>query len=216
MTAESASVDKPKPLREQAREAVRSAILQAARTRFGEQGYRATKMAEIARDAGVAAGTLYNYFASKEAVFDAIVRIEGEAAFTAMEADLAASETPFDALETLIHTLLKAVETNRQLYSILVEVQLEHDSTLKKTAPGSAADTLRRRFATLAAQVLQDAQNAAPFSTDHMDDLLAGLLGLCNGFLSAWVSSRQAYPLMDKAPIITRIFLNGVRDRGQA
>lgn len=213
MTSESPNPGKPKPLREQAREAVRTAILTAAQKRFGEQGYRATKMAQIARDAGVAAGTLYNYFASKEAVFDEIVRIEGEAGFAQIEADLRAAPSPFEALETLVHALLRAIERNRQIYSILAEVQIDQDTALKKTAPGSAADTLRKRFTSLAASVLRDAQTASPFSKIAPDDLLAGLLGLCNGFLSAWISSGQAYPLHDKAHIITQMFLDGVRHR---
>lgn len=213
MIANSNGASRPKPLREQAREAVRAAILEAAQKRFGEQGYRNTKMAEIARDAGVAAGTLYNYFASKEAVFDAIVRIEGDASFAVIEQDLAACDSPFDALDTLVHAVLRAIESNRQIYSILVEVQMDHDSTVIKAAPGSAADALRKRFTHLTAKVLQDAQQESSFSTDQPEDLLAGLLGLCTGFLSAWISSNQAFSLIDKAPIITRIFLDGVRHR---
>lgn len=213
MSADSSRGDKPKPLREQAREAVRAAILQAAQKRFGEQGYRNTKMADIARDAGVAAGTLYNYFASKDAVFDAILKIEGDACFAQIESDLETSTSALEALETLVNAVLRVIENNRQLYSILLEIQLDQDSTVQKTTPGSTADSLRKRFATLAAQVLHNAQSTSPFSSYNPQDQLAALLGLCNGFLSAWVASGQSFALVDKAPIITRIFLDGVRHR---
>jgi AcrR family transcriptional regulator len=44
----------------------RAAILQAARDVFIERGYARTRMSDIARRAGVAPGTLYLYFDSKE------------------------------------------------------------------------------------------------------------------------------------------------------
>jgi len=52
----------------------RSRILAAATNRFAAFGYRRTGMAEIARQAGVAAGTLYRYFDSKEEIFRAVIR----------------------------------------------------------------------------------------------------------------------------------------------
>ena len=53
----------------------RSRILEAAEQRFATFGYRRTGIAEIARDAGVAAGTLYRYFDNKEEIFRAVMRV---------------------------------------------------------------------------------------------------------------------------------------------
>jgi AcrR family transcriptional regulator len=53
-------------------EHTRLAILQAAHDLFIEQGYHGTAMRQIARDANIALGGLYNHFASKEAVFEAV------------------------------------------------------------------------------------------------------------------------------------------------
>src|SRR2546427_8650924 len=54
--------------------ASRERILAAAERRFATFGYRRTGIAEIAREAGVSAGTIYRYFESKEDVFRAVVR----------------------------------------------------------------------------------------------------------------------------------------------
>ena len=51
----------------------RRAILDAAIARFGREGYRATAVADIARDAGVGGSLAYAYFPSKEALFLAAV-----------------------------------------------------------------------------------------------------------------------------------------------
>src|SRR5262245_46891880 len=54
--------------REEARGAYREAILAAAERVFSKSGFYATRMADIAKEAGVAVGTLYNYFDSREVI----------------------------------------------------------------------------------------------------------------------------------------------------
>ncbi|KPF81169.1 hypothetical protein IP70_24500 [alpha proteobacterium AAP38] len=61
----------PRTRRKQARPAE---LLGAALDCFVEKGFAATRMEDIARRAGVAKGTFYLYFPSKEAVFEALVR----------------------------------------------------------------------------------------------------------------------------------------------
>src|SRR5689334_23222469 len=68
-----------RPVRESAREgargAFRDAIVAAAERVFARSGFYPTKMAEIAREAGVGVGTLYNYFESKEVIFAEIMLV---------------------------------------------------------------------------------------------------------------------------------------------
>ena len=63
------SESRPLPKGEQ----TRTAILEAAISRFGRDGYRATSVADIARDAGVGGTVAYAYFPNKEALFLAAV-----------------------------------------------------------------------------------------------------------------------------------------------
>ena len=54
-------------------EVTRLAIEDAALTLFMEQGYHATSMRQIANQAGLALGGIYNHFSSKEDIFAAII-----------------------------------------------------------------------------------------------------------------------------------------------
>lgn len=58
--------------REQTKVANRQAILDAAREVFGELGYETATVRDIIRRTGLAAGTFYNYYRSKEEVFAAL------------------------------------------------------------------------------------------------------------------------------------------------
>lgn len=62
----------PSGKREQTKLQNRAAILDAAREVFGELGYEASTVRDIIRRTGLAAGTFYNYYRSKEEVFAAL------------------------------------------------------------------------------------------------------------------------------------------------
>ena len=64
----------PQPRWKRRKEARPAEIVAAALEVFVERGYAATKLADVARRAGVTKGTLYLYFDSKEALFKAVVR----------------------------------------------------------------------------------------------------------------------------------------------
>ena len=68
-------------------EQTRRAILDAAIARFGREGYRATSVADIARDAGVGGTVAYAYFPNKEALF--LAAIDEDAAAVISEGLLA-------------------------------------------------------------------------------------------------------------------------------
>ncbi|MBP7338287.1 TetR/AcrR family transcriptional regulator [Niveispirillum sp.] len=74
------------PVRTRRKQARPGELLAAALDCFAEKGFAATRMEEIARRAGVAKGTFYLYFPSKEAVFEALVRENILPRLEAMEA----------------------------------------------------------------------------------------------------------------------------------
>jgi AcrR family transcriptional regulator len=75
--------------------ATRERLIAAARELFGEHGYEATSIEAILTVSGVARGALYHHFATKEALFDAVVdRVVGEVAERADEAARATGGDP--------------------------------------------------------------------------------------------------------------------------
>jgi len=80
-------------------------ILDAALDLFVAKGFSATKMEDIARAAGVTAGTLYRYYGNKEALLKAVIHESFSVAFVEAEQLLADFEgTGAALLETVIRT----------------------------------------------------------------------------------------------------------------
>ncbi|PCJ71108.1 MAG: TetR family transcriptional regulator [Rhodobiaceae bacterium] len=87
---------------EERRAASRTAIINAARHLFGEVGFEATKVDDIAERAGVAKGGVYHYFKNKHKIFEAV--------FDAVSADLVAAmigdiQSDGDAIGMLIQSV---------------------------------------------------------------------------------------------------------------
>lgn len=93
-------------LRERKKQQTRDAIVAAAGTLFGRQGFGATTMEEIAAGAGVSAGTLYNYFGTKNTLL--LAHIESRVA------DM--TETGSALLTAPPPDVVKAVQALTRLY----------------------------------------------------------------------------------------------------
>ena len=97
-----------KPLRARQAEATRSLLIDVARRMFTEQGYAATSIDDIIRQAGVAHGALYHHFPGKEALFQAVYQaVEAEVVEAVVEA-AAAQSSPWDAVRAGLSTFLDA------------------------------------------------------------------------------------------------------------
>src|SRR5215211_1902980 len=90
------------------RQAKEKAILDAALDVFAERGFAEARLADVAARAGVAKGTIYLYFASKEALFEALIRTGIAAPIAALSAELAGQDHPF---ETILRALFARLRT---------------------------------------------------------------------------------------------------------
>lgn len=91
-------------------EQTRRAILDAAIIRFGRDGYKATSVADIARDAGIGGTLTYAYFPNKEALFLAALDEDAAGVIDEGVTSLLEGATPEVWRETLILTLVDALE----------------------------------------------------------------------------------------------------------
>ena len=88
----------------QTKQATRNRILQAARRLFADNGYDATTTRDIAKEAGIASGTLFNYFPTKEAVVGCLAsEAIGDALTDAQPAAREAESGLLDVAAVCIH-----------------------------------------------------------------------------------------------------------------
>jgi AcrR family transcriptional regulator len=106
-------------------ELTRRAILDAAIARFGRDGYRATSVADIARDASVGGTVAYAYFPNKEALFLAAVDHDAAAVIVEGVSHILEDLENDDWRGTLVFTLIDAVDRHPVARRLLAGLEPE-------------------------------------------------------------------------------------------
>jgi AcrR family transcriptional regulator len=168
------------------REAYREAILTAAADVFGRLGYTTAKIADIAETAGVATGTVYNYFDNKEAVFAAIVERGRRELVSRLEAS-AAGRRGLARLSEVLATLFVTLEEQAAMFAVYVEATGLPYTGVPDSDPGVEEGR------TAMMSVLEDAIVDAIEQKDLRDDipvadLATALAGSMNALLARWIS----------------------------
>jgi AcrR family transcriptional regulator len=101
----------------------RRAILDAAIMRFGREGYRATSVADIARDASVGGTVAYAYFPNKEALF--LAAMDEDAAAVISEGLRSVARATENWRQTLFFTMVDAVERHPLARRLLAGLEPE-------------------------------------------------------------------------------------------
>ncbi|MBB3033117.1 TetR/AcrR family transcriptional regulator [Alteriqipengyuania lutimaris] len=102
----------------------RRKLLDAATSEFGERGFHEASIASITRRAGVALGSFYTYFESKEAIFRDLVRDLSDGVRRAASERLA--ERDLDALETeraALSAFMAFAREHKEIYRIIDEAE---------------------------------------------------------------------------------------------
>lgn len=110
------------PKQARARETI-AVVLEAAAQVLEREGYAGATTNRIAERAGLSVGTIYQYFAGKEDVFDALIRREIEGLLAILErVTFDPDESLADALRRLLHQLVRARGKAPALYRSLEQV----------------------------------------------------------------------------------------------
>ena len=100
-------------------ERTRRRLLELAVRRFADEGYRATSVSAIARDAGISQAAVYAYFANKEALFEAAVDLDAAELIAGARSQLDESLPLVDFIPGLLLHLRMGVEDHRLARRVL-------------------------------------------------------------------------------------------------
>src|SRR5688500_13622468 len=124
----------------QTKAATRHRILQAARRLFAQKGYEATTTRDIAHAAQIASGTLFNYFATKEAI---VACLAGDAMADALDEVDARGPGAADTLEEDLFAVVAAGLRKLRPLRRHLPALLETSLSPLATAPGDESASLR-------------------------------------------------------------------------
>lgn len=153
------------------------AILATASRLFAEKGYSQATTAEIAREAGVAEGTLYHHFGSKDGIFLTLFDETMEGFLSGIEEILAGGRTGREALSALVRFHFGYVSRHREQFLILLRDFPVH-LTVEHLAAGSPQrvriDRITELFSRVLARGKSDGTLHLPFPVRETAEMLRG------------------------------------------
>src|SRR5687767_10100297 len=185
----------------------REAILRAAIGVFAHNGYFNSKVADIAREAGVADGTVYLYFKSKEDILHSIFDRSVEEALGAAREQIKSIADPKEKLRQIALLHLERLGADRDL-AVVFQVELRGSTKFMQefSAAGFA------EYLTLIRSTFEEGQRAGVFRADLNPKTVAKILfGALDEMATNWILSKRRYKLGPMADQVLDIFLNGVK-----
>ncbi|HYE14675.1 MAG TPA: TetR/AcrR family transcriptional regulator [Pyrinomonadaceae bacterium] len=184
----------------------REAILRAATRVFARNGYFNSKVADIARQAGVADGTVYLYFKSKEEILRSIFDRNTSEAIREGRSELEKIADPREKLRRIARHHLERLGADRDL---AVVFQVELRGSTKFMEEFSAAGLAE--YLGLIRETFEEGQRAGVFRSELNAKLVAKILfGALDEMATNWILSRRRYKLAPMADEVLELFFNGV------
>ena len=121
-------------------------ILDAARDEFGDRGFADSSIVGITQRAGVALGTFYTYFDSKEALFQALVRDMSAQVRDHVAPVLKESADTIDGEARALESFLRFAREHRDVYRIIDEAEFV-DPRAYREHYETTANRIARRLA---------------------------------------------------------------------
>jgi len=194
-----------RPRAEPAPGSKRDAILRAATDVFAGSGYFNAQVADVARVAGVAAGTVYLYFRSKDDLLVSIFERSMRDAITEGRAMAGGVRDPRERLRRFAALHLGRLGRDRKL-AVVFQVELRQST---KFMERFTASWLQDYFA-LVAQVIEEGQRQGTLRSELPRKLVTkAFFGMLDEMVTSWIIGRKDYDLVRLAAPVADLFLRG-------
>lgn len=187
----------------------REAILRAAIKVFAGRGYFNSKVSDVAGEAGIADGTVYLYFKSKDEILHSIFDRAMAEFIAEGKRELAEIAEPTARLTRIAQLHLERLGADRDM-AIVFQVELRGSTKFMQEFSaagfGEYLDMIR--------STIEDGQAAGDFRNDIKPIVAAKILyGSLDEMVTNWVLSKKSYPLAPMADEVLKIFFGGILEK---
>lgn len=188
----------------------RDRILKAAVKVFAKNGFHATRVSEVAKAAGVADGTIYLYFKSKEELLVSLFEDRVSKLLAFMSESLPKLESAPERLRAVIDMQLGLLEGERDLAEVVTVIIRQSTRLMKEfAAPKFLA------YLDAIAKIVQEGQQSGDFRPDVSPHIVArAVFGALDGITLTWALGRAEQGALARAATqVSEVFLRGLSPR---
>jgi TetR/AcrR family fatty acid metabolism transcriptional regulator len=181
-------------------------ILEAAVKVFARQGFHQSTIAQIAREAGVADGTIYLYFKNKDDILVHFFSYKTKQAFERFRTSLDGAGTSLNKLRQLIFLHLSEFQRDRNL-AIVYQVETHQSSRLAE----DQIKEMSKMYLDILSEIVEQGQHEELIRKDLYVGLVKRLIiGAVDEVINTWIHSGGKYDLVSMAEPLVELFIRGI------
>jgi len=181
-------------------------ILEAAVKVFARQGFHQSTVAQIAKEAGVADGTIYLYFKNKDDILVQFFSYRTKQVFDRFRAEVKKADTCLDKLRNLIRRHLTEFQRDRDM-AVVYQVETHQINR----AAESQIREMSQMYQDLIAEIVEQGQQEGSIRKDLYVGLVKRfILGAVDEVINSWLHSEGRYDLVSMADPMVDLFVRGI------
>ena len=193
------------------KEAKSAEIQQAALRVFARKGFNYTKITDIAREAGIGKGTIYEYFRSKNEILHSAYESYLHEVDSEIEALMHSPLSAFEKIQEIVARSLTYYARDPEAVRIFFDLWLESTHSFDET--GINFKKFYADYRTLARQLLDQAIAEGDVRADLPADAPSVLISAIEGTFLQWIIDPEAFSLPEMARAIVDVLIKGLQKR---
>jgi len=181
-------------------------ILEAAIKVFARQGFHQSTVAQIAKEARVADGTIYLYFKNKDDILVQFFNYKTKLVFDSFRTEVARADSSLDKLRYLIRRHLEEFQRNREM-AVVYQVETHQSSRLAE----AQIKEMSKMYRDLISEIVEQGQQEGTIRKDLYVGLVKRfIIGAVDEVINTWLHSNGEYDLVSMADPLVEMFIKGI------
>lgn len=186
-------------------------ILEAAIKVFAEQGFFQSTIAQVAREAGVADGTIYLYFKNKDDILVQFFNYKTKQVFSGFREEVNKGDNAVEKLRNLVRRHLAEFQRDRNM-AILYQSETHQSFRLAE----EQIKEMSNMYLDIVAEIVEQGQQEGLMRKNLYSGLVKRfILGAVDEVINTWIHSGGQYDLVSMADPLVDLFIEGVGRRGE-
>ncbi len=181
-------------------------ILEAAVKIFARQGFRQSTVAQIAREAGVADGTIYLYFKNKNDILVQHFSFKIQQVFDRFREEVNRADTSIDKLRNLVRVHLAEFQRDPDM-AVVYRVETHQSRRLAE----EQIRAMSKMYLDIIAEIVEQGQEEGFIRRDlYLSLVKRFILGAVDEVIGTWLHSGGTYDLVSMADPLVDLFIRGI------
>jgi len=181
-------------------------ILEAAVKVFAEQGFYQSTISKIAREAGVADGTIYLYFKNKDDILVQFFTYKTKLVFDRFREEVDRADNCYDKLRNLIRRHLEEFQNDRNM-AVLYQAETHQNSRLVE----EQIKEMSKLYLDIVSEIVEQGQEEGRIRKDIYVSLVKRfIIGGVDEVINTWLHSGGKYDLVSMADPLVDLFIRGI------